>query len=82
MLKYIVFKISKRKNKAGKKLNELVKDGYEVTRTYGKNNRWIIMEKEMIEEEPKIEELKIEEPKTEELETEEPKIEEHPIVIK
>ena len=61
MLEYIVFKISKWKKKAGNKLNELAKDGWKVTSTYGKKNRWIIMEKEMIEE-PKPEETKIEQP--------------------
>jgi len=61
MLEYIVFKISKWKKKAGNKLNELAKDGWKVTSTYGKKNRWIIMEKEMIKE-PKPEEPEIKEP--------------------
>jgi len=77
MLEYIVFKISKWKKKAGNKLNELAKDGWKVTSTYGKKNRWIIMEKEMIEEQ-KIEEPEIVEPEIEE--PEEPKTEE-PIVM-
>ena len=61
MLEYIIFKISKWKKKAGNKLNELAKDGWKVTSTYGKKNRWIIMEKEMIKE-PKPEEPEIKEP--------------------
>ena len=77
MLEYIIFKISKWKKKAGNKLNELAKDGWKVTSTYGKKNRWIIMEKEMIEEQ-KIEEPEIVEPEIEE--PEEPKTEE-PIVM-
>lgn len=65
MLEYIVFKISKWKKKAGNKLNELAKDGWKVTSTYGKKNRWIIMEKEMIKE-PKPEEPEIKEPEIKE----------------